>query len=125
MVQDAEKFKNEDEKIRMMIESKNKLENYIYSVESIAKDEKITLADGDKACVEEKITELKEWISYDHEDSNEYDEKYKELEDLVKPIMEKMQAGMQGEMPDGMPGGLPTDIPSNVNDEGPNIAEID
>lgn len=125
MVQDAEKFKNEDEKIRMMIESKNKLENYIYSVESIAKDEKITLADGDKACVEEKITELKEWISYDHEDSNEYDEKYKELEDLVKPIMEKMQAGMQGEMPDGMPGGMPTDIPSNVNDEGPNIAEID
>lgn len=129
MVQDAEKFKNEDEKIRMMIESKNKLENYIYSVESIAKDEKITLADGDKACVEEKIAELKEWISYDHEDSNEYDEKYKELEDLVKPIMEKMQAGMQGEMPDGMPGGMPggmpTDIPSNVNDEGPNIAEID
>ena len=125
MVQDAEKFKNEDEKIRMMIESKNKLENYIYSVESITKDEKITLADGDKACVEEKITELKEWISYDHEDSNEYDEKYKELEDLVKPIMEKMQAGMQGEMPDGMPGGMPTDIPSNVNDEGPNIAEID
>ena len=125
MVQDAEKFKNEDEKIRMMIESKNKLENYIYSVESITKDEKITLAEDDKVSVDEKISELKEWISYDHEELNEYDEKYKELEDLVKPIMEKMQAGMPGGMPGEMPGGMPTDIPSNVNEEGPNIAEID
>ena len=121
MVQDAEKFKSEDDKLRMVIESKNKLENYIYSLESISKDEKITLSDDDKASVEEKLVELKEWISLDHEEATEYDEKYKELEDLVKPIMEKIQAGMPG----GMPGGMSDEIPSNVNDEGPNISEID
>ena len=103
MVQDAEKFKSEDDKLRIVIESKNKLENYIFSVESITKDEKITLAEDDKSGVEEKISELKEWISFEHEEASEYDEKYKELEDLVKPIMEKMQAGMPGGMP---PGGM-------------------
>ena len=41
MVQDAEKFKDEDEKIRKKIESKNGLEGYLYQVKSSLEDEKI------------------------------------------------------------------------------------
>ena len=100
MVAEAEKFKAEDDKLRLVLESKNKLENYIYSIESVSKDEKITLSEDDKRCIEEKVSELKEWITVDHEEASDYDDKYNELEELVKPIMDKLQAGMAGGMPE-------------------------
>jgi L1 cell adhesion molecule like protein len=42
MVEEAEKFKNEDEKTRLKIEAKNSLENYTYNIKNTIKDEKIS-----------------------------------------------------------------------------------
>ena len=41
MVNDAEKFKDDDEKSRARIEAKNQLESYAYSVRNTIKDEKV------------------------------------------------------------------------------------
>ena len=53
LVKDAEKFKEQDETIRKKIESKNKLENYVYSLKSSILDEKVSssLSQDDKDIV--------------------------------------------------------------------------
>ena len=38
MVNDAEKYKEEDERQRRKVEARNKLENYIFSVKQAAND---------------------------------------------------------------------------------------
>ena len=138
MVADAEKFKSEDDKLRLVLENKNKIENYIYMTESVINDEKSSVDDVDKDSIKSKIEETKAWLGENHGEVIEYEEKYKELEDLVKPVLDKMQAGagggMPGGMPDGVPGGMPDmeDLASQMQgtsvdnpDEGPSISEID
>jgi L1 cell adhesion molecule like protein len=41
LIKDAEKYKDEDEKIRKTVEAKNALENYIYSVGNTLNEEKL------------------------------------------------------------------------------------
>merc|ERR1719160_1325448 len=51
MVQDAEKYKDEDDKLRKKIDAKNALENYAYSMRNSLNDEKLKahFTDEDKA----------------------------------------------------------------------------
>jgi len=55
MVNDAEKFKGEDEKIKKRIESKNGLENYCFQIRNTLNDEnlKSKFTDEDKHVIEE------------------------------------------------------------------------
>merc|ERR1712146_845526 len=59
MVEEAERYKAEDEANRVRIEAKNSLENYAYSMKNTMADEKLAgkLSDGDKKSVEDKINE--------------------------------------------------------------------
>lgn len=41
LVKDAEKYKDEDEKVKKRVDAKNALENYCYSVKNSLKDEKL------------------------------------------------------------------------------------
>jgi len=129
MVADAEKYKEDDEKIKMVIESKNKLENYVYSMESVVNDEKIKLDDEDKNKVTEKIEEIKTWLYTNSDNITEYETKQKELEEIVQPIMEKMGAGAGAGAGVGNPEDTekpPTaDIPANDSVNEPSIEEID
>ncbi len=122
MVADAEKYKDDDEKIKMLIDAKNKLENYVYSMESVVNDEKITLEDEDKNKVTEKIEEIKTWLYTNSDNITEYEDKQKELEELVNPIMQKMGGGNQASGENNMP--MP-EVPVNEPDDGPGIEEID
>merc|ERR1719324_171871 len=90
MVQEAEKFRAEDEANRGKVEAKNGLENYCFTMRNTLTEEK--LADKFEAGDKEK---------------NESEAKQKELEGVVNPIMMKVYqaAGGGGDMPGGMPGG--------------------
>jgi len=59
MVNDAEKFKGEDEKIKKRIEAKNGLENYCFSMKNTMNDEKLKdkFTDEDKKIIEEASKE--------------------------------------------------------------------
>merc|ERR1711997_1236174 len=59
MVQDAEKFKDEDEKLRKKIDAKNGLENYCFQMKNTLTDEKLKdkFADEDKTVVEDTAKE--------------------------------------------------------------------
>lgn len=72
LVKEAEKYKEDDEKIKKKIEAKNSFENYLYSVRNSLKDEK--LKDKFTSDEKEKLNKLVEngqkWL--ESHQSNEY-----------------------------------------------------
>ena len=137
MVNDAEKYKSEDEAAAARISSKNGLESYSYSLRNSVEGD---LADKMEAADKEKllaaVKETTEWLDGAAEASKEeYDEKQKELEAVANPIMQKVySAGGAGGMPGmpgmgGMPGagGMPGGAPgaSAGGDADPTIEEVD
>merc|ERR1719243_215193 len=136
MVEEAERYKAEDEANRVRIEAKNSLENYSYSMKNTMADEKLAgkLSDDDKKSVEDKISETIAWLDANQSaEKEEYEQKQKELEAVVNPILQNLSGGAPGGMPGGMPdmgGGFPGGAPGGGADdagadEGPKIEEID
>ena len=128
MVQDAEKFKEDDERARALIESRNNFENMIYQMKSTLGDEKLsTVIDSElKDNLTKVIDDNLSWLENNQMASKEeYDSKLSELQEAMKPLQEKMMAGMQG-MPEGMSGGMPGGMPTEEKtNSGPNIEEVD
>eukprot|EP00180_Rhodochaete_pulchella_P004445 Plantae.Rhodophyta-Rhodochaete_pulchella.ctg844.p3 GENE.Plantae.Rhodophyta-Rhodochaete_pulchella.ctg844~~Plantae.Rhodophyta-Rhodochaete_pulchella.ctg844.p3 ORF type:complete len:225 (-),score=68.46 Plantae.Rhodophyta-Rhodochaete_pulchella.ctg844:1917-2591(-) len=90
MIRESEQFAEEDERIRNTINAKNKLENYIYTAKNAAEDEKLSekLSEDDKEAVKAAAKEAQDWLDENTEaDVDEYEAKYKELEEIVKPII--------------------------------------
>ena len=108
MVSEAEKFKDEDEKNRQLIESKNSLESYMFNIENALNEEKLKdkFTEEDRTLITDKINEIKQWLESNPTDKSEFDNKQKELETVYNPIMKKVY-GSEG--PQGMPGmpGMP------------------
>ena len=136
MVREAELHKEEDEKFKKVIEAKNGLENYIYSIKNSINDEalKDKLDETDKQTMLDKTNEINTWLETNQSASvEEYDAKKSELEGVCMPIMTKLysqNADAGGGAPGGMPGGMPGSVPtpetsSSVPEEGPSIEEVD
>merc|ERR1719149_600974 len=133
MVDEAERYKAEDEANRVRVEAKNSLENYCYSMKNTMSDEKLAskLSDDDKATVTAKIDETTSWLDANQmAEKEEYEAKQKELEAIVNPILAALGGGAGGGMPGGMPdmgGGMPGGgaPEAEAADEGPKIEEID
>lgn len=70
MVNEAERFKDEDEKRKKLIESKNALENYCYSIKNTLEDAKIKdkFTDDDKKTINEAVSETQSWLD-SHQDA--------------------------------------------------------
>ncbi|GAA5976431.1 hypothetical protein JCM11641_006008 [Rhodosporidiobolus odoratus] len=132
MVNDAEKYKAEDEAAASRIGAKNGLESYTYSLRSsIEGDFKDKLDESDKESLEKAISETISWLDASAEASKEeYEEKQKELEGVANPIMAKAY-GAAGGAPGGAPGaggpgGFPgAGAPGAGGDDGPSVEEVD
>jgi L1 cell adhesion molecule like protein len=129
MVQDAEKYKGEDEEHRKKIESKNSLENYAYNMRNTIRDEKVAgnLDPADKKKIEDAIEAAIQWLDENQlAESDEFDDKMKELEGICNPIIARMYQGGAG----AAGGPSPSyedgneDIPSGGG-PGPKIEEVD
>ncbi|KMZ75128.1 70 kDa heat shock protein [Zostera marina] len=127
MVQEAEKYKSEDEEHKKKVEAKNALENYAYNMRNTIKDEKISskLDADDKKKIEDSIDQAIQWLDNNQlAETDEFEDKMKELETICNPIIAKMYQG-EGGMPGGMPGaGVDDEIPSGGG-AGPKIEEVD
>merc|ERR1712056_133724 len=97
MVQEAEKYRAEDEENKQKIEAKNGLENYCFQMRNTLSDDKL---------------------------KDKFEAKQKEIEGIVNPIMMKVyQAAGGGGMPEGgMPGG---GMPGGGGGAGPTVEEVD
>ena len=102
MIQEAEKFKDDDEKIKKKIEAKNSLENYCYNIKSSSlTDDKMKTALGDDlSTVEQTIETTLKWIDENSDVSaEEYESKHKEVESLLSPLITKAYQANGGTNP--------------------------
>mgnify|MGYP003262277613 CR=1 FL=1 len=131
MVQEAEKFKAEDEANKARIEAKNQLENYTFSVRNSLREDAVSskLSESDKKEIEKKLDEASAWIDdHPNAEKEEYEEKQKELESVIMPIFSRMAGAGAGGMPGAMPtGGMPSGASAQQpqEDDGPHIEEVD
>lgn len=76
LVEEAEKFEDEDEKLKEGFESKNSLEQYCYQV---------------RQTINKKIDEVLKWVDDNPVASKyKYESKIKELERIFNPIMQEI-----------------------------------
>uniref|UniRef100_A0A6N2M628 Heat shock 70 kDa protein n=1 Tax=Salix viminalis TaxID=40686 RepID=A0A6N2M628_SALVM len=132
MVQEAERYKSEDEKVKKKVEAKNALENYAYNMRNTVRDEKVggKLDPADKQKIEKEIEQTTDWLDRNQlAEVDEFEDRLKELEGLCNPIISKMYQGAGGDVPMGggaqMPGGGYSKASSGGSGNGPKIEEVD
>merc|ERR1712121_620645 len=139
MVNDAEKYKQEDEAQREKISAKNGLESYCFNMKTTVEDEKLKdkISAEDKETIVKKCQEVQDWLDANAlAEKEEFDDKQKELEGVCNPIITKLYQGAGGAdgMPDmggmgGMPGGFPGGAApgggASSGGSGPTIEEVD
>jgi len=131
MVNDAEKFKAEDEKQKDRISAKNGLESYCFNMKTTIEDEKMKdkISDDDRKTINDKCDETIKWLDANQlAEVDEFNAQQKEVEAVCNPIISKLYAGAGGGMPDmgGMPGGAPgAGASAGQGGAGPTIEEVD
>ena len=128
MVEEAKKYKEEDDKLKEIVESRNSLETYAYNIQSTIDKENIkkVAEEGEIENINSKVEECLKWLdeSSDHT-IEEINEKRKELENLYNPLITKsykennnvspeQMAQMQEMMGKSNKNDIPDDINGNV-----------
>ncbi|KAK9136919.1 hypothetical protein Sjap_007513 [Stephania japonica] len=93
LVEEAEKFADEDKKVKERIDAKNKLETYLFNMKSTIND-KDKLADkidsDDKEKIESALKEALEWLEDNQNaetEKDDFEEKLKEVEAVCNPVI--------------------------------------
>ncbi|MFH4976873.1 hypothetical protein AB6A40_003582 [Gnathostoma spinigerum] len=94
MINDAEKFADDDKKVKEAVEARNELESYAYSLKNqIGDKEKLggKLSDEDKKTMEEAVDAAISWLDSNKDASlDELKEQKKKLEEKTQPIVSKL-----------------------------------
>ncbi len=101
MVEEGEKFAEEDKETRESIESRNALENYAHSLKNQISDENgfgSKISDEDKETLQDAVNEALEWIDENGEDASkeDFDEQKEKLSKIAYPITSKLYGGAEG-----------------------------
>ena len=101
MVNEAEKYKAEDEKQRDRISAKNGLESYCFNMKSTMEEEKVksAISETDKKKIEDKCDECIKWLDANQmAEKDEYEDKQKEVEQVCNPIIQNLYSGAGGKI---------------------------
>ncbi|VDN12124.1 unnamed protein product [Dibothriocephalus latus] len=94
MINDAEKFSEQDNRVKERVEARNELEGLAFSLKTQLNDkEKLgaKLSDSDKASVEKAAQEAIDWLEKNPQaEAQECKDQKKKLEEVVQPIMSKL-----------------------------------
>ena len=127
MISEAEKYKEDDEKLKKLIEAKNSLENYCFSTKNnvLSNDQlKGKISEEDTKTIEDLIEETISWLDQaeDNVTVEEFESKQKEVESVINPILQKayQSAGPQQEDDNT----IPVEATQDPMDE-PAIEEVD
>jgi heat shock protein 1/8 len=135
MVNEAEKYKVDDEKQKDRVSAKNSLESYCFNMKSTVEDEKVKdkISEDDRKTVLDKCNDLIKWLDTNQlAEKEEFEDKQKDLEKICNPIITAMYASSGG-VPPGGPGGagFPGGAPGaggaapGAGGAGPTIEEVD
>merc|ERR1719300_1497887 len=132
MVNDAEKYKDEDDKQKQRISSKNSLESYAFQMKSTIEDDKIKdkISEEDKKKIVDKCSEVIAWLDANQlAEKEEFDDKQKEIEGICNPIITKLYQASGGAPPNFDPSaagaGAGGAAPGAGGAGGPTIEEVD
>lgn len=120
MVQDADRYKAEDDLQREKIAAKNSLESYAFNMKSSAQDDNLKgkLSEEEQKKLIEKCDETISWLENNQlADKEEYQHRQKELEKVCQPIISRLY---QGGTPAGSCGAQ-----AGAGSQGPTIEEVD
>jgi len=126
MVNDAEKFKAEDEKQKERISAKNALESYCFNMKSTIDDEKLKdkITEAERKSITSKCDEALSWLDSNQlAEKDEFTDKQKEVEAVCNPIIAKLYQGAGG-APDGTTGAGMAGAGAGTG-AGPTIEEVD
>ena len=123
MVNEGEKFAEEDRLHKETIESKNKLDALVYQTRSTIENDNIKskIEETDLKLVNDVLIETELWLESEHT-KDEYENKMTEVNSKINPIMMKVysEGGTEGA------GGMPSsDIPSGEGVSMPSVDEVD
>jgi heat shock protein 5 len=92
MVQEAEEYADEDQKVKDRIDGRNGLEGYLYQVKNTVEDKMADkFDDDDKETVMTAVQDAMDWLDDNQEvDKEDFEAKQKEVEQVVNPIMQKV-----------------------------------
>ncbi|BGO90132.1 hypothetical protein NBRC10512_004070 [Rhodotorula toruloides] len=101
MVQDAEKFAEEDELLKKKVESRNALESFAYSLKAQLSDSEGLggkLDSSDKKTIEAEIKKVQDWIDSEGATATaeDFDEQREQLQAAVAPITAKVYSSGAG-----------------------------
>merc|ERR1712217_53178 len=119
MVNDAEKFKADDDKQKERIAAKNGLESYCFNMKSTMEDEnlKAKISEEEKKTISSKCDEALKWLDQNQTgEVDEYKHKQKEIEGICNPIVSNLY--QQGQAPEN-------GMPSGQTNSGPTVEEVD
>lgn len=112
MVEDAEKFKAEDELYKLKNDAKNKLENILFQAKTAMDESKDTSPELDE--LKTSIQEDMDWLTQNpNEDVSVYEDKEKKYIELLQNMMSKQTPS------------APNDAPAPEENTGVNVEEID
>ena len=104
MVEEAEKYAQQDQELKEKIEARNSLENYAHVLRGQLSDTSETglgskLDDDDKETLDDAIKETLEFIedNFDTATAEEFEEQKQKLIDVANPITAKLYGGAAGE----------------------------
>ena len=125
MIKESEMYKDEDEKQKQRVESRNSLESYLYNTRNTVNDNNVKLTDEQRNQLKDMIDEKTNWLDNNTTASKEeYDDILKEVQDIVNPIMSCMyQDQDQGQAPSMDDMKMPTDDSPPMGE--PKIEEVD
>merc|ERR1712119_191979 len=95
MVNDAEKFKADDDKQKERISAKNGLESYCFNMKTTLDDEKVKdkISEDDMKAIVDKCDEAIKWLDANQlAEVEEFNDKQKEVEGVCNPIITKLYA---------------------------------
>ncbi|CAH0626794.1 unnamed protein product [Chrysodeixis includens] len=114
MLSEAERYKEEDERQRERVASRNQFEAYIFSVKQALDDAGDKLSEQDKQEARRECDEALRWLDNNTlAEKDEYEHRLKELQRVCSPVMSKMHGAAAGQ-----PGGRP-------GNAGPTVEEVD
>ena len=102
MVDDAEKYKEDDERMKLRVETKNGLENLCFQLKSSFEEDAIKekTSEEERQMVLSKVDEIFTALETDALDTDQYKNLEKELLDFTNPIMQRVyqpeQTGQTG-----------------------------
>ena len=118
MVNDAEKYRDEDEKQRQRVEARNKLEAYVFSVRQALSDAGDKLSSEDKNQANKVCEDTLSWLdSNSLAEKEEFEDKLQEVQKQCSPLMAKLHG--QGS------NSAASDSQSSHRSNGPTVEAVD